>query len=383
MTLNTCASMKLEVHFQRKQVSPGGSRAGKGLRGAGEWVHAGGAAVLCPVITVVCSRTAPGHTAAPGAAVHLFHHLPGQTWPGRCLAELAGACVCPVPLPLSEALAAAVKPQELLQPGWDSRGGLCRAVCLQPAASPSGSLLSRALRPPGSTSPGGSLTPEGRVRPARVSQTTINIGILITKTFIFLLMSNTFKMHASLVFSIWKSLLGVSLLVLTALILSWEGMLPCIPRCAALQCVAGGLQGGSAGMSRLPVSLEAAPSLPRCSMALGHGETMPGGSWSPPLLKGTGAGLRGCARRFLPRLGPCWWLCPPLGSLSRESGVGGRADPLRLQPSDRPLFSTAHRMKTPRRKTCVPSVTGGLFRGTARGGPGWGPSMSSLRALRS
>lgn len=23
MTLNTCASMKLEVHFQRKQVSPG------------------------------------------------------------------------------------------------------------------------------------------------------------------------------------------------------------------------------------------------------------------------------------------------------------------------------------------------------------------------
>lgn len=30
MTLNTCASMKLDVHFQRKQVSPGCSRQVRG-----------------------------------------------------------------------------------------------------------------------------------------------------------------------------------------------------------------------------------------------------------------------------------------------------------------------------------------------------------------
>lgn len=275
MTLNTCASMKLEVHFQRKQVRPGRSRAGEGLRGLEECVcAAGAAAALCSVITLGCSRTAPGHPAAPSTAVRLFHHLPGQTWPQRCLAELAGACVCPEPPHLSEALAAAVKTQELLHPCWHSHGGLRRAVCLQPAASPSGSLLSPALRPPSSTSPGGSLTPEGRVEPARVAQTAINIGMLITKTFIFQLMNNTFKMHASLVFSIWKSLLRVSLLVLTALILAWGGMPPCIPRCTAV------CGRGFVGKLRRTVltacelsrdSLEAAPSLPWCSMAFRHG----------------------------------------------------------------------------------------------------------------
>lgn len=35
MTLNTCASMKLEVHFQRKQVSAGLSR---GMSGAASLV---------------------------------------------------------------------------------------------------------------------------------------------------------------------------------------------------------------------------------------------------------------------------------------------------------------------------------------------------------
>lgn len=36
MTLNTCASMKLDVHFQRKQVRPGCSRQvrGCGCRGS-------------------------------------------------------------------------------------------------------------------------------------------------------------------------------------------------------------------------------------------------------------------------------------------------------------------------------------------------------------
>lgn len=50
MTLNTCASMKLEVHFQRKQVSPGPEGN----------VHSWGAASLRSVITPGCARTAPG-----------------------------------------------------------------------------------------------------------------------------------------------------------------------------------------------------------------------------------------------------------------------------------------------------------------------------------
>lgn len=42
------------------------------------------------------------------------------------------------------------------------------------------------------------------MKPVCVSQTMINIGILIAKPFIFLLMNNTLKMHTLLVFSIWK-----------------------------------------------------------------------------------------------------------------------------------------------------------------------------------
>jgi len=66
MTLNTCASMKLEVHFQRKQVIPGCSRAGEGPRAVGEWACAGGAAVPRSVRT-------PVRRAVPGAAVCLCH----------------------------------------------------------------------------------------------------------------------------------------------------------------------------------------------------------------------------------------------------------------------------------------------------------------------
>lgn len=50
MTLNTCASMKLEVHFQRKQVSPGPEGN----------VRSWGAASKLSVITPGCARTAPG-----------------------------------------------------------------------------------------------------------------------------------------------------------------------------------------------------------------------------------------------------------------------------------------------------------------------------------
>lgn len=62
-----------------------------------------------------------------------------------------------------------------------------------------------------------------------------------------------------------------------------------------------------------------------------------------------------------------------------EQGEGHSEHPW----SDCPLCSATHRMETLRTRTCVPSVTGGLSSGTARGGPGWAPPMSSPRPLRS
>lgn len=158
----------------------------------------------------------------------------------------------------------------LAQPWWSAQGCV-PATC---------SITLGVSAEPGSETPQQHVSgrkpdpPEGRVEPARVAQTAINIGMLITKTFLFPLMNNTFKMHASLVLSIWKSLLCVSLLVLTALILAWGGMPPCIPHCTAV------CGRGFVGKLRRTVltacelsrdSLEAAPSLPWCGMALRHG----------------------------------------------------------------------------------------------------------------
>lgn len=149
----------------------------------------GGAATLR---SEVCAGIAPGHTAPRGTAVHSFCCLPGQTWSQGCLAGLAGACVCLVSPHVSEMLAQ--QPNHRLGQLWWSVQD-----CV-PAASPLGSLLS----PHSSAFPGGSLTLEGWVKPVCVSQTVINVGILITKPFIFPLMNNTLKMHTRLVFSVWK-----------------------------------------------------------------------------------------------------------------------------------------------------------------------------------
>lgn len=106
--------------------------------------------------------------------------------------------------------------------------------------------------------------------------------------------------------------MGVSLLVLTALILAWEGILPCILLCAAVH------GRGFVGRLRRDIptacelsrgSLETAPSLAQHSMALGRGQN---GAWrllEPSVVKGTRVGLRGhavdCALR--------WGACPRRG----------------------------------------------------------------------
>lgn len=114
MTLNTCASMKLEVHFQRKQVCPARPWAGEGLGN-------------CAVVAAIgvqgqhpCAWAAPGSQQLPALPGCLFPCHPGLAWPWRCLADSVGACVYPVPPHSPEALAAAVGPQEL---------SLCRPGC--------------------------------------------------------------------------------------------------------------------------------------------------------------------------------------------------------------------------------------------------------------
>lgn len=329
MTLNTCASMKLEVHFQRKQVRPGRSRAGEGLRGTGEWVHTGGAAILHSVITLVCARTAPGHGAAPGAAGLCVSLSPrADTAPEvfGCISRCPCLPCARTPLRGSGrgSQRAGVAAPVLGQPWWSAQGcvpvtcTVTLGVSAEPGAETPRQRISRRKPDPGGM---------GETSP-RVT-TTINIGILITKPFLFPLMNNTFIMHTSFVFSIWKSLRG------------------CIPSCSdcpyfdlgrdaalhpALLCAAVHGHGFAGRLHRdVPTacepcepsrgSLEAAPSLPRCCMALGHGQNDACWLLEPSVAKEDRSGLKGpcwgCAL--------CWGACP-----RRESRAGGHADPLWL-----------------------------------------------------
>jgi len=164
----------------------------------------------------------------------------------------------------------------------------------------------------------------GRPRPPAAPLTTINIGVLITKPFLFPLMNNTCKMHASLVFSVWKSLLG-STPASSGCPCSGSGrgaaLRPSL-HCPAWPGVRWELRGDVPAATG--GSLGAAPSLPGAAWPSGMAERCLLAPGALRCQRGPGGGLRGraggCAR--------CWGLCPLLGCFSQESRAGGRADPL-------------------------------------------------------